>query len=126
MSFSSCSYKYLGPESPEIFYTKSCPDETAGQAQNHAFSVILNAMNSRNWHISSIERDDYEINAKVKGAEWTRVEVKVKPGGIIRIQRKKEGNFSRGNYKYIEKSIEDLKKLYFKKYRCRPKRRNVQ
>jgi hypothetical protein len=120
----SCSYKYLGPEEPEIIYSQPCPQETAQRAQSHAFLVILNAMNSRNWHISSVDREEHEIIAQAKGARWSRVEVKVKPRGVIRIQRKQEENFSRSHYRFMEKSIEDLKKLFFKKYRCRSGRRN--
>ena len=120
----SCSYKYLGPQEPEVFHASLCPGETASQAQSHAFSVVLNAMNSRNWHISSIDRVGHEIIAKAKGAEWSRVEVKVKPGGIIRIQRKIEEDLSRQNYKRMIESIDDLKKIYFKKYRCKSGSRN--
>jgi hypothetical protein len=120
----SCSYKYLGPEEPEVFYPQPCAGESAQQARSRAFSVILNAMNARNWHISTIDRMDFEIDARVKGAEWTRVEVKVKPGGVIRIQRKLEEDLSRSHYRFMEESIADLKKLFYKKYRCRSGRRN--
>ena len=115
----SCTYKYLGPQAPETFHAPLCPDETESQAQLYAFRVILNAMNARNWHISSIDRHDFEIHAQPKGADWSRVEVKVKPGGIISVQRKIEKNLSRRNYERMKEAIDDLKKLYFKLYRCK-------